>query len=109
VDGLRYPELRHLRDDQRVELEKHEFMMGETRGRLAVTLDTLTDALILIGQHGVYCTSSRNPTVPALDIHAVLEQINGAKQLIQSAMGELERKCDQAPLLMPLFGIRVVP
>ena len=44
-------------DERREELEKHEFMMGEARGRLAVSLDMLTDALILIGQHGVYCTS----------------------------------------------------
>jgi len=52
-------------EDYREELEKHEFMMGPARGRLAVSLDRLTDALILIGQHGVYCTSSRNPAVPA--------------------------------------------
>ena len=44
--------------DQRDELEKHEFMMGLARGRLAVTLDMLTDALIMVGQHGVYCTSA---------------------------------------------------
>ncbi len=49
-------------DDYREELEKHEFMMGTARGRLAVSLDRLTDAMILIGQHGVYCTSSRNPS-----------------------------------------------
>ena len=78
-------------DDQRETLEKHEFMMGPARGRLAVTLDMLTDALILVGQHGVYCTSSRNPTVPALDLQAVLQQMTGAKELIQSVMKELER------------------
>ena len=81
--------------DQRDSLEKHEFMMGPERGRLAVSLDMLTDALILIGQHGVYCVSSRNPTKPALDLQAVLDQINGAKQLIQSTMSEIERKRDQ--------------
>ena len=32
----------------------------------------LTDALILIGQHGVYCASTRNPSKPALDLEAVL-------------------------------------
>ena len=84
--------LMHRRD----ELEKYEFMMGPARGRLAVTLDMLTDALILIGQHGVYCVSSRNPTKPALDLQTVLDQINGAKQLIQSTMSELERKRDAA-------------
>ena len=40
--------------EHRESLEKHEFMMGPERGRLAVSLDMLTDALILIGQHGVY-------------------------------------------------------
>jgi hypothetical protein len=35
--------------DRQDELEKYEFMMGEARGRLAVTLDVLTDALILVG------------------------------------------------------------
>jgi hypothetical protein len=82
--------------EHRDSLEKHEFMLGAERGRLAVSLDMLTDALILIGQHGVYCVSSRNPTKPALDLQTVLDQINGAKQLIQSTMAELERKRDAA-------------
>lgn len=37
-------------DDRREELEKQEFMMGLKRGRLAVSLDLLTDALVLVGQ-----------------------------------------------------------
>lgn len=78
--------------ERRQELERYEFMMGVERGRLAVSLDMLTDALILVGQHGVYCTSTRNPSKPALDLQIVLGQINGAKELIQSAMAELERK-----------------
>jgi hypothetical protein len=84
--------LHHRRD----ELEKYEFMMGPARGRLAVTLDMLTDALILIGQHGVYCASQRNPSKPALDLETVLGEINGAKELIQSVMQELERQRDEA-------------
>jgi len=75
--------------DRQQELEKHEFMMGEARGRLAVTLDVLTDALILIGQHGVYCSSARNPAVPALDLQAVLANLNGAKELVSSVMERL--------------------
>ena len=77
--------------DRRDELEKFEFMMGPARGRLAVSLDALTDALILIGQHGVYCTSNRNPSKPALDLETVMSEINGAKELIQSVMLELEQ------------------
>src|SRR5579875_2883672 len=75
--------------DRKDDLEKYEFMMGEARGRLAVTLDALTDALVLIGQHGVYCTSSRNPNVPALDLQAVTANINGAKELVQAVMERL--------------------
>jgi hypothetical protein len=77
--------------ERRDELERFEFMMGPARGRLAVSLDALTDALILIGQHGVYCTSNRNPSKPALDLETVMNEINGAKELIQSVMQELEQ------------------
>jgi hypothetical protein len=79
------------------ELERFEFMMGTERGRLAVTLDMLTDALILIGQHGVYCASTRNPSKPALDLETVLNEINGAKELIQSVMEQLRLKNESLP------------
>jgi hypothetical protein len=72
------------------ELERHETMMGPARGRLAVALDLLTDALAMVGQHGVYCQSARMPGKPAMDIAIVLEQIGDAKELVQSVM-ELER------------------
>ena len=75
--------------DRQQELEKYEFMMGEARGRLAVTLDVLTDALILVGQHGVYCTSARNPKVPALDLQGVMMNLNGAKELVSAVMEKL--------------------
>lgn len=76
-------------DERKSELEQHEFMMGRERGRLAVALDMLTDSLIMVGQHGVYCNSSRNPSQPALDLQAVLSGMEGAKTLIQSVMEEL--------------------
>jgi hypothetical protein len=76
-------------DERKTDLERHEFMMGVERGRLAVALDLLTDSLIMVGQHGVYCASSRNPNVPALDLQAVLSGMEGAKALIQSVMEEL--------------------
>ena len=82
--------------DRQGELEKYEFMMGEARGRLAVTLDVLTDALILVGQHGVYCASSRNPAVPALDLQAVLMNLNGAKELVASVMERLRLEREAA-------------
>jgi len=83
-------------DEKRSELEKHEFMMGVERGRLAVALDLLTDSLIMVGQHGVYCASSRNPSKPALDLQAVLSGMEGAKALIQSVMEELRKDRERA-------------
>ncbi|MGI4757188.1 MAG: hypothetical protein ACRYGF_10105 [Janthinobacterium lividum] len=78
--------------DHKDELEKYEFMMGTARGRLAVSLDVLTDALALIGQHGVYCVSNRNPSMPAMDLQAVMRGITDAKELVSSAMEELQRQ-----------------
>lgn len=83
-------------DEKRAELEKYEFMMGVERGRLAVALDLVTDSLILVGQHGVYCASSRNPAKPALDLQVVLSDMEGAKALIQSVMEELRAQRDGA-------------
>ena len=83
-------------DEKRTELEQHEFMMGLERGRLAVALDLLTDSLIMVGQHGVYCTSARNPSKPALDLQAVLSGMEDAKALIQSVMEEIRQKRETA-------------
>jgi hypothetical protein len=77
-------------DDYRQELEKYELMMGPARGRLAVTLDVLTDALALVGQHGVYCQSARQPGKPAMDIQIIMKSVTDAKALIQSVMEELK-------------------
>jgi hypothetical protein len=83
-------------EDRREELEKHEFMMGVPRGRLAVTLDILTDALVLVGQHGVYCQSARQPGKPALDIQTITRSISDAKELISSVLDELKRTSPSA-------------
>ena len=72
-------------------LEVHETMMGPARGRMAVALDLVTDSMALVGQHGVYCHSDRFPGKPKMDIALVLEQLDDAKQLLQSAMQELKR------------------
>jgi hypothetical protein len=77
-------------DDHKQELEKFEFMMGPARGRLAVTLDLLTDAMALVGQHGVYCQSVRQPGKPAMDIQAIMKSVTDAKALVQSVMQELK-------------------
>ena len=81
-------------DEHGEELEHYETMMGPSRGRLAVTLDLLTNALVLVGQHGVYCHSNRDANVPVMDIRIVTAEIGKAKELIQSVMEGLraERK-----------------
>jgi hypothetical protein len=82
--------------EHREELEHYEQMFGRERGRLAVSLDRLTNALVLVGQHGVYCTSQRNPTVPAMDIRLINQELVHAKELVQSVMEEL-RKAKNLP------------
>lgn len=64
--------------------------MGIPRGRLAVTLDVLTDALVLVGQHGVYCQSARQPGKPAMDIQVITKCIVDAKELVASVMSQLK-------------------
>ena len=78
-------------DKHREALEPSETMRGPAGGRLAVALDLLTDALALVGQHGVYCRSDRFPGKPKMDIALVLEQLDDAKQLVQSAMESLKK------------------
>ena len=77
-------------DERQEELEKHAFMMGTPRGHLAVTLDVLTDALVLVGQHGVYCHSARQPGKPAMDVQLITKAITDAKELISGVMTELK-------------------
>jgi hypothetical protein len=78
-------------EDYKEELEHYEQMFGRERGRLAVSLDRLTNALVLVGQHGVYCTSQRNPTLPAMDIRIIANELTHAKELVQAVMEELRR------------------
>jgi hypothetical protein len=82
--------------DHREELEHYEQMFGKDRGRLAVSLDRITNALVLVGQHGVYCTSQRNPTVPAMDLRMIHRELTHAKELIQSVMEEIRKVRQQS-------------
>ena len=81
-------------NDRAEDLERFEFMMGLERGRLAVTLDLLTDALVLVGQHGVYCQSARQAGKPAMDIQIISDCLGGAKELVASVMEEMKRSKD---------------
>jgi hypothetical protein len=76
-------------DEHRDELEHYETMMGPHRGRLAVTLDLLTNALVLVGQHGVYCHSNWDVEKPVMDIRIITQELAKAKELIQSVMESL--------------------
>lgn len=76
-------------ETKRRDIELHELQMGASRGRLAVAMDSLTDALIMVGQHGVYCQSSRQPGLPAMDLQIVLRSLNDAKELVSSVMDQL--------------------
>ena len=79
-------------DEKQEELEHYETMMGVPRGRLAVTMDLVTDAMALVGQHGVYCQSQRWPGKPVIDVQIIMKELADAKELIQSVMEELKRK-----------------
>ena len=88
-------------DEKHEELEHYETMMGVPRGRLAVTMDMITDAMALVGQHGVYCQSQRWPGKPVLDIQIVMKSLTDAKELIQSVMAELSKTSFSNGLIEP--------
>ena len=76
--------------------ERYEFQLGPTRGRLATALDILTDALTLVGQHGVYCRSQRQPQHPSMDVRLILRQIEDSKGLVIEALEALAPPKSQA-------------
>ena len=86
-------------EERRDQLEKEEFMLGTERGRLAVTLDLLTDALVLVGQHGVYCQSSRQAGKPAMDIQMISKCLTDAKELVADVMEQIKKKRAERPNL----------
>jgi hypothetical protein len=92
IGGHGYNHLMPVFDEKQEELEHYETMMGVPRGRLAVTMDTITDAMALVGQHGVYCQSQRWPGKPVMDIQIIMKSLTDAKELIQSVMEELKNK-----------------
>src|SRR5678815_5716625 len=86
-------------DDRKDSLEQHEFRMGLERGRLAATLDLLTDALVLVGQHGVYCQSARQAGKPSMDVQIIDKCLADAGEVVGSVMGGLkDKKSGPAPI-----------
>jgi len=90
-DALPYNFSMPVFEEKREELDHFETMMGVPRGRLAVTMDMITDAMALVGQHGVYCQNQRWPDRPVLDVQIVMKSLTDAKELIQSVMEELRK------------------
>ena len=84
-------------EEHREELERYEQMFGLERGRLAVSLDRITNALVLVGQHGVYCRGRGDPQLPAMDIRMVTGELVHAKELIQSVMEALRKSREPGP------------
>ena len=72
------------------ELDRFETQFGVVRGRLAVAQDLLTDALSLVGQHGVYCQSVRQSGKPAMDLQMILKLLNDSKELVTDVMDGLK-------------------
>ena len=82
-------------DDHKDELQHYEQLFGKHRGRLAVSLDRVTNALVLVGQHGVYCHSHRDPSKPTMDIQIIQQELSKAKELVQSVMEDLRKEREQ--------------
>lgn len=73
------------------QLDRYQFQMGPSRGRLATALDVLTDALALVGQHRVYCRNTGNIEGESMDIRLVMERLESSKLLILETMKELQQ------------------
>ncbi len=70
-------------------LEELGLMLGPDRGRLALGLDLLTEALIAAGAHAVYCRQASDADRPSPDMRQITGRIEQAKHLIQDVMGSL--------------------
>src|SRR6201995_1791833 len=86
-------------EERKDDLERYEFMMGRERGRLAVTMDCITDALVLVGQHGVYCQSARQLGKPAMDIQLITKALGDAKELVSSVLEQMKKNRATNPAL----------
>jgi hypothetical protein len=82
-------------EEHKDELEHYEQMLGRHRGRLAVSLDRLTQAMVLVGQHAVYCHGVRDANKPTMDLQIVLDELRKGKELVQAVMEELRIEREQ--------------
>ncbi|MBI4445502.1 MAG: hypothetical protein HY645_06280 [Acidobacteria bacterium] len=80
-----------IRDHYREKRERYEFQMGAARGKLAMALDVLNDAIALVGSHAIYCRNSGSPEKPKMDIQIIMEELHESKHLIAGALQELNQ------------------
>jgi hypothetical protein len=80
-------------DEHPSEIEHYQTLLGRDRGNLAVALDRITAAAVLVGQHAVYCHHAgavgRDSEMPAMDIRQITLELGHAKQLVQNVMEQL--------------------
>lgn len=67
-------------------LDRLEFKFGKQRGRLAATMDVLSDAEVLLGSHLAYCQAARGSSRPPPDLDDARRQVQYAKELVASLL-----------------------
>ncbi len=70
-------------------IEDHERMYGRHRGKPAVAMDLLTEAMVAAGAHAIYCRQSKHPEEPSADLRTITEYLDHAKQLVQVVLRDL--------------------
>jgi hypothetical protein len=67
-------------------LDDLEFKLGRERGRLAASMDILTDLAALLGTHVAYCRAEKTATRPMGDMLQAMEHVGHVKELISSIL-----------------------
>ncbi len=67
-------------------LERFEFKHGRQRGRLAATMDILSDLAVLLGTHAAYCRLARRSPQTPRDIADALRHVEHARELLASLL-----------------------
>lgn len=73
-------------------LDDYRFQFGHDAGNLSLVLDSLTDAIGLVGQHTTYCRVEKGPRTgePPLDVAELLRVLAAAKGLVQESLLRLK-------------------
>ena len=73
-------------------LDDYRFQFGHDAGNLSLVMDSLTDAIGLVGQHTTYCRVEKGPRTgePPLDVAELLRVLAAAKGLVQESLLRLK-------------------